>query len=327
MSHEIKTATIKPIRNTYLTTEQRFGDKPASRYQEASFDIQSVENFHYRPVWQPQFEINDANRTAIKMKDWYALKDPRQFYYATYVTHRAKLQENAENSYAFFEKRKLGTMLSDEVRDRLINFVIPFRHLEQAANLNNMYGTAYGYGTVMAQAMCFEAMDRLGIAQYLSRIGLILDGNSGESLDQAKQQWMQAPGWQGVRALCEEMLVTEDWFELFVAQNIVVDSLVGSVLYTQFDEWLTDHQAHDVTMLLEFMQEWKKDRTRWIDSVIKTVVRESDHNKLLVADWSTQWHEKARAALQPVAEKLVGNTALDMASEELNKNLIKAGIN
>ena len=40
-------------------------------------DIQATENFHYRPTWAPEFEIFDARRTAIVMKDWYALKDPR----------------------------------------------------------------------------------------------------------------------------------------------------------------------------------------------------------------------------------------------------------
>jgi phenol hydroxylase P1 protein len=37
-----------------------------------------------------------------------------------------------------------------------------------------MSGSAYGYGTVITQACIFAAMDRLGMAQYISRIGLSL---------------------------------------------------------------------------------------------------------------------------------------------------------
>ena len=50
MTIEIKTSTIQPIRNTFAHIERRFGDKPASRYQEASYDLAPTTNFHYRPL-------------------------------------------------------------------------------------------------------------------------------------------------------------------------------------------------------------------------------------------------------------------------------------
>ena len=326
MSVEIKTSTLEPVRNTYTTIAARFGDKPATRYQEASYDIQGVTNFHYHPAWQQQYLINDENRTQIKMQDWYVLKDPRQYYYASYVANRAKMQESAENSYSFFEKRKFAEYLSDEIREKLIRFVIPFRHVEQTANLNNTYGVAYGYGTVLTQALCYDAMDRLGIAQYFSKIGLILDENTGDALIKAKAYWMEDPAWQGIRALCEELLVTEDWFELIIAQDVVVDSLIGDLLYNQFDQWLTENNGRDVTMLFEFMHAWKKDRTRWIQSVIKTTVQESEENRVLITAWAEKWREKTRTAIEPLTTEMFGSESLDRTDVELNKLLQKVGV-
>ena len=46
------------------------GDKPASRYQEATIGLQPEVNFHYRPLWQPEFELYDKRRTTVVMKDW-----------------------------------------------------------------------------------------------------------------------------------------------------------------------------------------------------------------------------------------------------------------
>ena len=40
MQIDMKTSGVKPVRNTYAYVEKRFGDKVASRYQEASYDIQ-----------------------------------------------------------------------------------------------------------------------------------------------------------------------------------------------------------------------------------------------------------------------------------------------
>ncbi|MBR9883195.1 MAG: phenol hydroxylase [Oceanospirillales bacterium] len=326
MTIEIKTSTLEPVRNTFAHIEQRFGDKPATRYQEATYDVQAETNFHYRPYWDPEHELNDPSRTALVMADWYAFKDPRQFYYGTYVQQRAKMQEVAESNYAFFDKRNLVASLSDEVRAEVVRYLVPLRHVEHTANLNNMYGTAYGYGTAITQALLFNGMDRLGIAQYLSRIGLMLDGNSGDALKQAKALWMDEPVWQGMRALCEETMVTQDWFELFLAQDLVIDTLIGELFYNQLDQKLTAQGGQDIAMLTEFMQEWSKDSTRWVDAVTKTAAAESDANRVLMAGWIENWRGKAAEALAPLAQEMLGGDALSEALAVLDKRVAKAGI-
>ena len=86
MQIDLRTVSITPLRQTFNNMIARQGaDKPASRYLEATMDVQPSANFHYRPTWAPEYELFDANRTAIVMKDWYALKDPRQLYYGTYT--------------------------------------------------------------------------------------------------------------------------------------------------------------------------------------------------------------------------------------------------
>ncbi|WP_028471141.1 aromatic/alkene monooxygenase hydroxylase subunit beta [Neptunomonas japonica] len=326
MTIEIKTSMLEPVRHTFAHIERRFGDKPATRYQEATYDVQSETNFHYRPLWQPDLELNDPRRTAIQMSDWYAFKDPRQFYYGSYVQQRAKMQEAAENNYAFFEKRNLANHLSEELRASLIRFLVPFRHVEHTANLNNVYGAAYGYGTAITQALMFDGMDRLGMAQYLSRIGLILDGNSGDSLVEAKTQWMSADIWQGVRAICEEMLVTKDWFELLIAQDFVIDNLVANLVYEQWDEHLVANGGQDVAMLTEFMRVWHKDTARWVDAVIKVAAAESEENQLLISDWVTKWRGKAAEAFAPLCNEMLSENALTDALLVMDKRLAKAGV-
>ena len=82
--------SIEPERNTFTYLVERFGDRPASRYQEGSFDIQPTENFHYRPIWDPDHEIYDPDYTALKLTDPYSFTDPRQYYYAPYVASRPR---------------------------------------------------------------------------------------------------------------------------------------------------------------------------------------------------------------------------------------------
>lgn len=322
MSIEIKTASMQPIRNTYSHIQRRFGDKPATRYQEATYDAQATDNFHYVPLWKPDKQLNDKNHTAITMEDWYAFRDPRQFYYGAYVQKRARMQETAEHNYSFFEKRQLATYLPEATKTALITALLPQRHVEQTANLNFMSGSAYGYGTTITQACLYAATDRLGLAQYVSRIGLLLDGNSGESLATAKQQWMENPIWQGVRALCEEMLVQQDWFELLVAQGLIADTCVNTIYYDVFDTWLNDNQAREVFMLTEFMQDCLKEQGNWADTVYKTAVAENEANQTLINAWVEKWQPKILTAYAPIIDFIYADKAADV-TEAINTALAK----
>jgi phenol hydroxylase P1 protein len=326
MTIEIKTSTLEPIRNTFEHTKRRFGDKPASRYQEASYDIAPEHNFHYRPMWAPEKKLYDNSRTAVVMEDWYVHKDPRQFYYGSYVQARAKLQEVTENNYAFFEKRNLADNMSEEIKELITRCMLPLRHAELGANMNNMFACSYSTASVVTQGFLFNSMDRLGVAQYLSRIGLLLDGNSGDSLTAAKEHWMTDPVWQGSRRYIENVLCLKDWFEVFVAQDVVLDTLVYDLMYNQFDQSITTRGGGDLAILIEFMQEWYKDSSRWVDATLKTTVAESDHNRELIAGWVAEWKEKALADLAPLAELAVGDGAMDAATAVLDKRLAKAGL-
>lgn len=327
MTLEIKTSGIEPIRQSYAYIERRFGNKPATRYQEVSFDIQAETNFHYRPLWKPEKTLNDKTHTALQMQDWYAFKDPRQFYYGTYVQHRARLQDIAESNFAFFEKRGLAEHLSDEVKAKVIKFLLPFRHVEQTANLHMMSGSAYGYGTVLTQACIFAAMDRLGMAQYLSRIGLALDGNTADSLNEAKDFWMNDTAWQGLRRLCEVSLTEQDYFKLFTLQSLVIDSFLSELVYTQLDQWFNEHGARALAMLTEFMQECLSDLRKWSDSVFKTALKESEHNTQLLQSWLEQYLPEVTAAFKPWCDAALDADAITAAVQATLERAKKLGLN
>ena len=326
MTLEIKTSNIQPVRQTYAYIERRFGNKPATRYQEVSFDIQGEVNFHYRPLWKPDKTLNDKSHTALEMKDWYVFKDPRQFYYGAYVQHRARLQETTENNYAFFEKRRLVENLSNDVKQKIISSLLPFRYVEQTANLHMMSGSAYGYGTVITQACIFAAMDRLGMAQYLSRIGLIIDDNSAQALDQAKEYWMNHPMWQALRRLCEFSLIEQDWFKLYILQTLLIDSMLHVLLHEELDQWFVQHDGRDLAMLTEFMQECSNDLRKWSDSVVKAAIAESKYNQALIQEWIEELLPQVRSAFETWSEAALGHKNIDSALNLITERCKKAGL-
>ena len=325
MQIDIKTTNVEPIRQTFAHVARRLGaDKPASRYQEATLDVQSEANFHYRPLWDPQHELFDAERTAIKMEDWYAFRDPRQYYYGTWTITRARQQDSMERNFGFVEKRGLIDDLSDELRAKVAEAMLPLRHIDYAANLNNTYIAAYGYGTAVTQTASYASMDRLGIAQYLSRLGLLLDGQSGDSLDAAKKAWMEDSMWQPLRKLAENMLTIEDWFELYVAQAFVLDGLMFPLIYDRFDAQLSRAGAAAIPMLTEFMVDWDAEQNRVVNAFLKTASSESAENRAQLSQWAQQWAERCAEALRPLADHIFGEDGVTVIAE-LQQDLQQRG--
>ena len=330
MSLDIKTNVIEPRRQTYSHVARRLGsDKPASRYQEGTWDLQATEHFHYRPTWAPDRELFDTSLTAIRMEDWYAFTDPRQFYYGTYTMARNKMMETEEANFKFVEKRGLLDQVDSEWVNKVKHYLLPLRHYEWAGNMNGCHASDRAYGTAVSQALLFAAMDRLGMAQIISRVGLLIDGNSGDSLAEAKTDWLEHDNWQPLRKLVEDTFVLEDWFEQAVAQYFCMDSVIFPLVYDHFDREGARHNGAALSMLSEFMIDWFADECKWVDRLLKTTAGESAQNAELLATWIENWSSQVLKAVQPLAGDVLGDraeAALEEIGADIQSRAAKAGI-
>jgi phenol/toluene 2-monooxygenase (NADH) P1/A1 len=307
MQIDLQSINIKPLRQTFDHLAARFGDKPASRYQEGTYDVQQTFLYHYRPSWEPGLEIFDERRTAIRMKDWYDLKDPRQYYYATYTITRAKQQDAADAAFEFAIDGGLLDDMPDPVAELVSGVLTPLRHFEWGANMNNTFISAYCYGTAIDAAASFAAMDRLGMAQQISRIALESGGPA--LLDSAKEAWLQAPHWQPLRHAIEDTLVVKDWFELFTAQNLVLDDAVLALVYDHVAARAAEHGSPVFGMLTRFMKEWRAETRRWVDAVMKAAAADSHANRELIRGWVRVWSARADEAAGALARHALGEGA------------------
>lgn len=329
MTVDIRVESIKPIRNTFGHIARRFGDKPASRYQEGTFDLQTEGNRHYKPLWDPDRDLYDKRRTAIEMKDWYALKDPRQYYYGAWTIARAKLQDAADRQMEFLEKRKVLASLPAADRQTIVATLLPLRHYEWGANTNLCLVSAYGWGTAITQAASMATMDRLGMAQHLSRIGLLLDGNTGTTLDEAKTLWLESEAWQPMRRQTERLMATRDWFEVLVAQALVADGLVYPLFFQAFDDWFAQRQGSGLSGAIDHQWRWYEESAKWVDAVMKTAAADSPTNRTRIADWVVHWRSDLLAALWPLAQQAMGEdgaAALGKVDDALSARLKKLGL-
>ena len=328
MQVDLRTVSIKPLRQTFDHVAKEIGgDKPASRYQEGTIRLQAEGNFHYRPLWDPDHEIFDPTRTQLKMKNWYAFKDPRQFYYGTYTIARARMQETAEADFDFVEQRGLVDTYPTDVRKLALELLLPLRHVAWGSNMNNSSICAYGYGTAITQPCLYHAMDQLGIAQYLTRVGLMFA--DADALESAKEAWLKSPTWQPLRHYVEDTLVLSDWFEQYLAQNLCLDGLLYPLVYGRVDRLLTEKAGPTVSMLLRFPTEWYAESSKWVDASVKVATSESPHNQQVTSGWAKSWGERAIKAVEPLAQSVFGAGAAKVMAElieQYNTRASKLGL-
>lgn len=328
MQIDLRTVTITPLRQTFGHLARRMGaDKPASRYLEATMDLQPTENYHYRPTWEPEHDIFDATRTKITMQDWYALKDPRQFYYGTWVQARGRMQETAEGDFDLVDQLGLAASYPAAGRDAALKVFLPLRHVAWGANINDSYVAAYSYGIAIAQATCYASMDQLGIAQYVTRLGMTF--GDVDALAEAKLAWLGAVEWQGLRRYVEDLMVEKDWFQVLVAQDFVLNGLLFPLVYERYNDLLNATYGPVFSMLTRFQREWYAENVKWIDAQLKAAAADNPANKAQLAEWIAAWRDRAAEALAPVATLAFGDDGDSVLAEitrQLEARAAKAGI-
>jgi phenol hydroxylase P1 protein len=263
------------------------------------------------------------------MQDWYSFMDPRQYYYTSYVAVRAKQQEVMESNFKLIEKNQLMDAVPSAVKEKIKQIMTPLRHVEYGANMNNQDICDRGYGASITSLASMNGFDRIGMAQYISRITLLIDGNEESGLIKGREDWLHATQWQGLRHAMEDIFVLDDWFEIMVAQNVVMDGLIFPLIYDHFVTEQTQHGATPLMMTTTLMKEWYAENIRWTNQLIKVTAAESEANKKLLSEWVKQWTCRLYSAIEPLADSAFehnGKEQLDVVKENLLTRLTKQGL-
>jgi len=320
VQYELRTQVIEPKRKTFDNLVARYGDRPASRYQEGSIDIQATENFHFRPLWAPDKEIYDETFSVLRLTDPYSFLDPRQYYYAPYVTSRAAMFDAFSATLDYLEERGMFERLPQAWSELFQTVVLPLRHYESAAQMVSCDTARFGMGTTITQCAAYAAFDRVGNAQLISRVGISLGGGSADLLDVAKTSWLQDASLQPLRRLAEELLVERDWGRSLVALD-VADQLLYPLLFTHLDEVALNGGAGSYSLIAQHLSKWFKDQRRWLDALYRAWTSDpelGETNKVLLAEIVEKALASAQTAASAVAvraDQLVGTGSLTAVDE------------
>jgi phenol/toluene 2-monooxygenase (NADH) P1/A1 len=307
VQYELRQQVVEPKRQAFQYLIERFGDRPASRYEEGTVDVQPTENFHYRPMWAPDHELYDHDFSVLKLTDPYSFMDPRQLYYAPYVASRAGTTEAFNQTLGYLNERNLLDRLPAAWRAAIVSLVLPLRHYESGAELLSCDGARFAYGTSVEQCCAYAAFDRIGHAQQLSVLGIALGDGSDVELANAKRAWLEDDALQGLRRYVEELLAQRDWGVSLIGLELV-DGLLYPLLHRHLDEIALLQGAGAWSLLAQHFAKWyETEQQRWLKALVKAWAGDPQQGEANVAALATivaEWQPKAEAAVATFAEAI-----------------------
>lgn len=334
MQYELRQQVIEPLRPTFTPLIKRYGNRPATRYEEGSVDIQPIENFHYRPLWDPAHEIYDETYSVLRLTDPYSFTDPRQYYYTPYVTHRAALHEAFGKTLDYVAGRQLLDRLPADWRAVVADVLLPLRFYESGAQLLLVNGARFAYGTTVEQCLSYAAFDRIGNAQLISRIGIAFGGNTDTALAPTKQAWLGAGHLQGLRRLVEELLIEPDWAAAMIAVDLT-DQLLYPLLTGHLDEAALLSGAGAYSLVTQHLATWFADNRKWVDALVAAWLADDGHgaaNRQALREMTGRYLPRAAEAVTAFAagidERISADavTAVTAAAADLTGRLAQDGL-
>ena len=260
----------------------------------AAFDIEGWFTLGPGPDHRPAFR---PESTRLAHHHWYDFRDPAQQWQRTYVRMQAE-QERAIERLTEDCDRVGGLAQIDPIwRDEIIA-----GHYRLWAFFDNALFRAFAVQSrealadVLGNVLCFQAFDHMRHAQaivlHLLSLEESLEGFRDEG---AKVRWLDDPIYQPMRALAERlMLSVDDWAELPVVVNLVVNPILAELGLSQLVRRLGSHHGDQLTPFIVSTAE--RDRFRNLGYTWELVRMVTDEgveahraNRDIIHEWITTW--------------------------------------
>jgi methane monooxygenase component A beta chain/propane monooxygenase small subunit len=152
----------------------------------------------------------------------------------------------------------------------------------------------------------FNAADKIRHAQDITLYGMDLIELIPDFSDaQAKAVWLEDPVYQGARKNVESLMALQDWGEVIIGVNLVLEPLFGTLARVQFFSRFAPRNGDPITpaILATVENDWQRN-LHWTKEFVSTLLRDPEHgvgNKKVIEGWLAKWLSATREAMQGLA--------------------------
>lgn len=242
--------------------------------------------------WYEKYFLDSELQTT----NWEKFKDPDQLTYAAYNKKHKESLDFVNGLYAM--RRIAPDVLPKTWLLQCITFFSPLRFPMHGLQMGASYLGHLAPTSELMVAFLFQVADEIKSIQILTyfirfRAHALTDNVETEN---SRYLWEKNPNWQPLRRVSEELLVTYDWAQAWVAQNLVVKPLFDFIFKKSAATYAglnNDYLLRDILLTLWVDSEWSR---RWNQALVKIIGEDNSKNSQMIKDWSDKWFEKVLPA-------------------------------
>ena len=259
--------------------------------------------------------------------DWEAFRDPRETTYTKYTELQKTKEIFVDGLLKAIDDTGYDRKLSPDWVRVLERVMAPLRYPVHGLQMVAAYvGQMAPSGRITVVSL-FQAGDEMRRVQRLAyRMRQLQDTHAGFG-DRSRSVWQDDPLWQPLRRVIEQLLVTYDWGEAFVALNLALKPMFDELFLAGFGR-LAQSRGDDllarIFLSLREDCEWHRD---WSRALVRMAAADREENADAVAAWLERWRPlvvQALSAFAPVFDDVTVLTDVDITCREYWTSLDRA---
>lgn len=296
--------------NRQFTWFQPAGRRP-TQYEAYTVGQQSNPAEWLHVDWPVRFEDGRApwvsDSTALRCTRWADFRDPTQTWLRPFVVEH-NIQEQALATFGSEVLREhLGSAITPAWRDTILaTFYAAWPFVEYGEFLSLSYAVREALADTITMSLAFEVSDKLRHGQDIVHYLLALaEAHPGFSDAGARAAWMTHPALVPLREMIERIYSLNDWAEMVVALNLVLEPLAGELFKTELLSALAPLNGDAVTpMILAGVRRDHRRHVAATQALVRLAISDAQFgaaNREVVRGWVASWTPDARAATDALA--------------------------
>jgi toluene monooxygenase system protein E len=238
--------------------------------------------------------------SALQCADWEAFRDPRETTYTSYTALQSARESFVDGILRSIEEQAYDGTLpgawKKELAPLLSALRFPFHGLQMVA----AYAGSLAPSGRIAIAFLLQSADEMRKIQRLAYRIAQLEPSAPGAAAAGRSLWQDGPELQPLRKLVEELLVTYDWSEAWVALNLAVKPVLDDALTVGL---AARARAAGDPLLAEILGSLREDalwQREWTRSLVSLLEADRPGNGAFIRDCSAAWLGRAREAVAPL---------------------------
>jgi len=239
--------------------------------------------------------------------DWEAFGDPQETTYTKYTTSRKAREIFVDGLFRSIEDTGYDGALSKGWLDILNRVLAPMRYpchgLQMAASYVAQMGPS-GRITIAGLLQAADEIRRIQRLAYRMRALQVVHPDFGQN---GRALWQSDALWQPWREAIEQLLVTYDWGEAFVALNLVFKPAFDELFLTHFARLAQRHGDDLLSKVFFSLNEDCQWHREWSRALVRVALQDNDANRSVIQGWTERWTPvvcRAVEAFAPVFEEM-----------------------